>query len=117
MRRKFFSTLVLILHLTLSLCQDRRDSFFERNKGCVEYFTQKLQLTYQESQSFWPIYTEYLREISVISINRDRNIILNDERILFVKKKFRNSFKRILKSNFRVNILFIIDREKNSELR
>ena len=75
------------------------------------FITQKLQLTSEEAQRFWPVYGNYEREMhDLIRNSRDGDIVDNDERILNVRKKYRPEFVRVI-GQPRMNTLFHSERE------
>lgn len=76
------------------------------------FITQKLQLTSEEAQKFWPVYGNYEREISqLLKNNRDGgDIVDTDEKLLNIRKKYRPEFVRLI-GQPRMNTLFHAERE------
>ncbi|NBC82773.1 MAG: hypothetical protein GVY19_05270 [Bacteroidetes bacterium] len=62
----FTTSLILLVTSTLTAQEARERLMAER----IAFFTEKLQLTSEEAQQFWPVYNEYKRHIH--DINRER---------------------------------------------
>lgn len=64
----------------------------------IAFITQKLQLTPDEAQKFWPVYNEYDNEIRSIESVNDPNAgpLGKEEKLLNVRKKYLGSFEKIL---------------------
>ncbi len=80
------------------------------------FITQKLQLTPDEAQKFWPIYNQYENEIRNLQLDKkDPNVIERDEKLLNIRKKYIGSFEKIIGPQ-RVNKLFNAERDFRSVL-
>ena len=64
----------------------------------IAFITQKLELSADEAQKFWPVYNRYEAEIwQVIKDNKTGGDALdNEEKLLNVKKKYRNEFNKVI---------------------
>ncbi len=78
----------------------------------IAFLTQKLELSVDEAQKFWPIYNRYEAEIwQVIKDNKIGGDALdNEEKLLNVKKKYRNEFNKVI-GQPKTTILFNSERE------
>ena len=77
----------------------------------IAFITQKLGLTAEEAQRFWPIYGQYETEIkSILAKSTNDDVIENDESLLNIRKKYRPEFSKIIGQD-RTNRLFIAERE------
>ena len=77
----------------------------------IAFITQKLGLSSEEAQRFWPVYNQYESEMkSLFRQNTDGDVIENDERLLNVRKKYRPEFVKVL-GEPRMNKLFTAERE------
>ena len=77
----------------------------------IAFITQKLALSSDEAQRFWPVYNQYESEIrGAFRENRDGDVIENDERLLNIRKKYRPEFVKVLGESRR-NKLFSAERE------
>ncbi len=80
------------------------------------FITQKLQLTPDEAQKFWPVYNQYENEIRNLQLdNKDPNVIERDEKLLNIRKKYLGSFQKVIGPQ-RVNKLFNAERDFRSIL-
>lgn len=78
----------------------------------IAFITQKLQLTPDEAQKFWPVYNEYDNEIHSIesATNPNDNPLGKEEKLLNVRKKYLASFEKILGPD-KTNRLFNAERD------
>ena len=113
--------LVLILFtgsFTLLKAQDTRQDIKEGRSERIQslkiaFITQKLELSADEAQKFWPVYNRYETEIRQAykdSKAGDGDAIDNEEKVLNVKKKYRIEFIKVIGPP-KTNILFNSERE------
>lgn len=113
--------LVLILFtgsFTLLKAQDTRQDIKEGRSEKIQslkiaFITQKLELTADEAQKFWPVYNRYETEIRQAykdSKAGGGDAIDNEEKVLNVKKKYRIEFIKVIGPP-KTNILFNSERE------
>jgi hypothetical protein len=77
----------------------------------IAFITQKLQLTPEEAQKFWPVYNQYDNEIHNIELDKsDPNVLDKEEKLLNVRKKYLTSFEKILGPD-KTNRLFNAERD------
>ena len=78
----------------------------------IAFITQKLDLTADEAQRFWPVYNRYETEIrQVMADNKSvSDAIDNEEKVLNVKKKYKPEFIKVI-GQPRTNTLFNAERE------
>lgn len=77
----------------------------------IAFITQKLELTSEEAQKFWPVYGQYENEIkSLWGNNKDGDVIDNEEKLLNIRKKYRPEFVKVL-GQPRMNRLFAVEKE------
>jgi hypothetical protein len=65
----------------------------------IAYITNKLNLSPEEAQKFWPIYNQYAVELKVArlkAINNKSSEIELDENILNIRKKYSVLFSQVL---------------------
>ncbi len=64
----------------------------------IAFITQKLQLTPDEAQKFWPVYNQYDKEVHSIESDNDPNHppLYKEEKLLDTRKKYLGSFEKIL---------------------
>ncbi len=83
----------------------------------IAFITQKLELTADEAQKFWPVYNSYETEIrqAYKDSKAGGDAIDNEEKILNVKKKYRTEFIKTLGPP-KTTVLFNAEREFRSVL-
>lgn len=77
----------------------------------IAFITQKLQLTPEEAQKFWPVYNQYENEISGLQLD-DKNgpALENEERLLNIRKKYLGAFEKVIGPQ-KTNNLFNAERD------
>lgn len=77
----------------------------------IAFISQKLELSPDEAQKFWPVYSQYENDMSkVLNDRRNSDVIANDERLLNVRKKYRSEFVKVI-GQPRINKLFNTEKE------
>jgi hypothetical protein len=79
----------------------------------IAYITNRLNLSPEEAQRFWPIYNDYAREIRQAHQDANRNgnnEIELEESILNIRKKYNAEFTRALSAE-KVNTFFRSEKE------
>ncbi len=109
--------LILVLFLaSVSFLKAQDDNRLQRTEKIqalkIAFITQKLELTTDEAQRFWPVYNRYEGEIrQVIMDNKVSGDALdNEEKVLNVKKKYRLEFTKVI-GQPKTNTLFNSERE------
>lgn len=103
---------LLILFIMLGVLSQIKAQNGEKIQALkIAFITQKLQLTPEEAQKFWPVYNEYDNEIHNIELDKsDPNVIDKEEKLLNVRKKYLTSFEKILGTD-KTNRLFNAERD------
>lgn len=60
----------------------------------IAFVTEKLQLTPDEAQKFWPVHTQYMNEIR--AVNKDLPELDKEDAKLKIKKRYQDKFVSIL---------------------
>ncbi|MEO5997925.1 MAG: hypothetical protein ABIN89_14360 [Chitinophagaceae bacterium] len=83
----------------------------------VAFLTNRLKLSIDEAQKFWPIYNKYKDEIRQVR-RTDRNLdeIAFEERVVKIRKRYKSEFTHALPEE-RVNQFFKVDKEFNNVVR
>lgn len=77
----------------------------------IAFITQKLNLTSDEAQRFWPVYGQYENDIkAVLGNNNNDDVLDNEEKLLNVRKKYRPEFAKVLGPG-RMNKLFAAEKD------
>jgi hypothetical protein len=79
----------------------------------IAYLTKQLNLTPAEAERFWPVYNQYTEEIRRIRIDAIGNkepVIITDEKIVNVRKKYNIEFSKVLPPD-KVNSFFFSEKQ------
>ena len=71
----------------------------------VAFISKELDLTPDEAQKFWPVYNQYEKEIAV-AVKGNDDVLDRDEKVLNIRKKYKDQFSKVLGNQQRVNQLF-----------
>lgn len=116
--KKFVLILTIFFSaLTVLYAQGENDPRGEKIQALkIAFITQKLDLTADEAQKFWPVYNQYDQEIrGVQANNRNGDALDNEEKLLNIRKKFKPSFEKVIGQQ-RLNKLFNAERDFRSVL-
>jgi hypothetical protein len=102
--------------------QGRPGGFFNRpgrrgeNKDRIEMFkiqfiSEKLALTKEEAESFWPVYEAHKKAMKEILTSKGNDEIALQEAMLNARKKYKTDLKPVLKTEERINEALKVDRE------
>ena len=122
--KRLLTILVLFLaSVGLSVAQD--DDAPGRNKGGkiealkIAYLTNKLTLSPEEAQRFWPVYNKYMDEIRKTRLDareKKQSEIVTEEKILGIRKKYNTEFAKAI-STEKVNTFFKAEKEFGNYLQ
>ena len=70
----------------------------------IAFISKELELTPEEAQKFWPMYNQYSKELKT-TIKNDGDILVRDEKILNLRKRYRDQFSSVLGQE-RMNRIF-----------
>jgi len=113
--KKLFSVLVMFCWLCLPARSQGRQQ--RPMAGLVEayktaFITQRLNLTTEEAQKFWPIYNSYIAEVRQVNITyrQDGNELRMEEARLNIKKKYSVEFLKAI-SPGKINDFFKAEKD------
>lgn len=116
MQKKLTLILVVLININYfcysQLFQNRRADLIQ-----VEYLTKELGLSPAESSKFQPVYSNYKNELRSIRRQEQGDQIVLEEKVLNIRKKYKDDFKSILGSDERVNKLFVAEKSFKEMLR
>ena len=79
----------------------------------IAYITNKMDLSPEEAQKFWPIYNQYAAELKAArqeAARNNENEIVLDENQLKIRKKYNTQFNQVLSAE-KVNTFFKSEKE------
>jgi len=77
----------------------------------IAFITQKLELTSDEAQKFWPVYSQYENDMKQLLLDKkNADVIDSDEGLLNIRKKYRPEFIKVI-GQPRMNKLFNAEKE------
>ena len=77
----------------------------------IAFITQRLQLTPEQAQKFWPIYNQYDNELRSAQLDEsDPNVLDKDKRVLAIKEKYMGQFQKVLGPQ-KTNMFFNSERD------
>ncbi|MEP7230652.1 MAG: hypothetical protein ABI691_10400 [Ginsengibacter sp.] len=108
MKKSVLILLIFFSGFATLYAQEDNDPRGERVQALkIAFITQKLGLTSEEAQKFWPIYNQYDQEVR--GVDR-RDVMKSDQQLLDIRKKYQTSFEKILGPQ-RLNKLFNAERD------
>lgn len=83
----------------------------------IAFITQKLELTTDEAQKFWPVYNRYETDLRQVMMDNKMSgdALDNEEKMLNAKKRYRTEFIKII-GQPKTSLLFNSEREFRSVL-
>lgn len=109
---------LLLLQGYFCMAQDDDDKEGDDIKAVrVAFMTDKLKLSSDEAQKFWPVYNNYLQEVRKARRDNAGDVLKQQEAIVNVRKKYKDSFKRALNSDDRANRVFSSEQELKTMIR
>jgi len=70
----------------------------------VAFISKELELSPEEAQKFWPVYNQYSKELKA-TIKDDADVLDRDEKVLNLRKRYKDQFTNILGAQ-RMNRIF-----------
>lgn len=108
--KKFYLILSFVCFAVIVNAQDTAPEISEKKKQDIEalkvaFISKELELTPDEAQKFWPVYNQYEKEIAV-AVKGNDDVLDRDEKVLNIRKKYKDQFTKVLGNQQRVNQLF-----------
>ena len=116
MKKKLTLILVVLININY-FCFAQPPQNKRADSVQIEYFTKELALTSDESEKLWPVYNNYKNEIRNIRKDVQSDQIALEEKVLNIRKKYKDDFKTILGTDERVNKLFVAEKNFREMLR
>lgn len=113
MKKLLFLSIVLIGFAAKNVANGQNKVDLSRIQALkIAFLTQKLPLSPDEAQKFWPVYNKYeaeIREVKKEKKGSDDELEL-DEKLIAIRKKYREDFTKILGKD-KANRVFTEERE------
>jgi len=77
----------------------------------VAFVTKQLALTSDEAQKFWPVYDSYTAELRRTRQGSKDDVLVLEENVLNLRKKYKTEFKKVLVTDERVNKALTVERD------
>lgn len=118
MKKKLIIVLALLININYFCYSQPPGEGFKKAQALLEeYITKELSLSPEESQKLKPVYRNYFFEIRDARKDNNNNPLATDEKLLNIRKKYKEDFKRILGSEERVNKLLLAEKNFRDILR
>jgi len=118
MKKKVIIILSILLNFSyFCIAQPQNGKGRKAEAVLTEYLTKELNLTSEETQKLKPVYKNYLIDIRNARQDKNSDPIATDEKVLNIRKKYREEFKKILGSEDRVNKLLLAEKNFRDILR
>jgi hypothetical protein len=113
MKKILFLLLIFITQNLIAQPPGNKPGLMANVQGLkIAYFTRELSLNKEEAQRFWPVYYNYLDELTAARKERRDDVIATDEKILSIKKNYLVQFRTVLgNNNQRAGRVYICERE------
>lgn len=94
----------------------------ENDGGKIEdikkaYMARELNLTPEEAKKFWPLYDDYYEEVRQAKKVYANDEVAYEESIVNIKRKYKNNFNKVLHSDYRVNKVFVSEKNLRDMLK
>lgn len=117
LQRKVFFFILFICLIILNASGQQEVRKGERVHALkIGFITQRLDLTTDEAQRFWPVYNSYENDIrQMVLANKGGDVLDNEEKVLNIRKHYRIEFNRILGAA-KASKLFVAEKDFRSAL-
>jgi hypothetical protein len=118
MKKIFFIISLLFLHNYFCVGQTQSDTSVNKIEGIKQtYMNKELNLTPEEAQKFWPVYKNYFKEIRDARKNNAYDEVAFEEKVVEIRKKYKDNFKKILNSDERANKVYVSEKNLRDLLK
>ena len=112
MKKRIIIIYLLFLHSYICMAQPQDDKSSNKVEDVkVEYMKKELNLTPDESQKFWPVYNNYYSEIKQARKNYINDEVAFEEKVVEIRKRYKDDFKRVLNGEARANRVFVSEKK------
>jgi Skp family chaperone for outer membrane proteins len=122
--KRFLPIFIVICSLAITAVAQENNPQAQKADGSriealkIAYITQKLNLSTEEAQRFWPIYNQYMVEIRNArqSYQVDKDELKLEETTLNIRKRYSPDFEKAL-SSVKVNLFYRSEKEFGNLVR
>lgn len=111
MKKNFIIISFFLLHNYICIAQRSKDSSNKAEDVKIAYMTKELNLTPEEAKRFWPVYKNYFSEIKQAKLSTANDEVAFEEKVVEIRKKYKNNFRAVLNSDNRVNKVFVSEKK------
>jgi hypothetical protein len=116
--KKIYFLISFLFALNYICVAQQNEKFGDRIEALkVAFMTKELNLSATEAQQFWPVYNTYFQELKQARLDYPNDVIAYEEKVVSIRKKYREDFKKILGTDERVNQVFMSERNFREMLR
>ena len=110
MKKIGFTISFLLLHVYFCAAQEKDNEQGSVENVKREYMSRELGLSPDEARKFWPMYNNYFNEVKMARKQFGNDEVAMDEKMVEIRKKYKNNFRSILSSDNRVNKVFVSEK-------
>lgn len=84
----------------------------------IAFVTRQLNLSSEEAQKFWPVYYDYVDDMKLArDEEKTMDVLAFEERLLNLRKRYKQEYRKILGTEDRANKALTIDRDFNAVVK
>lgn len=84
----------------------------------IAFVTKQLNLSSEEAQKFWPVYYDYVDDMKLArDEEKTMDVLAFEERLLNLRKRYKQEYRKILGTEDRANKALTIDRDFNAVVK
>ncbi len=108
----FFLVILVTYSASFAIAQPDNGKKGERIQALkIAFITQRLELSSDEAQRFWPVYQRYENDLrQLILANKGGDVIDNEEKVLNLRKRYRSEFVLVIGQE-KMNKLFTAEKD------
>ena len=118
MKKIYIIISLLFLHSYICVAQTQSNDNSNKAEDVTKaYMTKELNLTPEEAEKFWPVYKDYFNELKQAKSVYGNDEVAFEEKVVEIRKKYKDNFKSILNSDGRVNKVYVSEKNLRDLLK
>jgi len=110
--------LLTLLFLNFSyFCYSQDDRVRRAEEIQKAYLTKELELSPEELQKFWPVFTEYKGEVRKARIQNKGDVVAANKQVVNIQEKYQKKFNGVFSDPKKVSKVFQADQNFRDMLR